>query len=72
MKICPYCEQEYVRKVSLKSAPYIRFSMCMECDSVWTDNENISSDSGSVFEKYMKEIGQNVDWNNIFIHSVVD
>lgn len=63
--ICPYCEQDVVWRVRLASAPHYRFAMCFECDSVWLDNEVISDETGTNFEKYMNDIGHPINWEEV-------
>lgn len=65
MKICPYCEQDAVWMVKLVSLADCEFSMCFECDSVWTTNEPISDETGTNFENYVTSLGQPVDWRNV-------
>jgi Zn-finger nucleic acid-binding protein len=65
MKICPYCQQDSVWRVSLKSKQNFFFKMCFECDAVWELSEAISESSGSNFEKLMGKIEQPIDWGNI-------
>jgi transcription elongation factor Elf1 len=65
MKICPYCEQDSVWKVILKTNQKFAFKMCFECDSVWRTNDLISDSTGSNFEALMNETNQPIDWTNI-------
>ncbi len=65
MKICPYCEQDAIWRVSLKSKQGFFFKMCFECDAVWGASQVISESCGSNFEKLMGEIEQPIDWGNV-------
>ncbi len=48
------CGQEHVVwRVRLKTSCE-RFSMCFECDSVWLDNQLVSEQAGTKFDKLMK------------------
>jgi hypothetical protein len=63
--LCPYCEQDMIWDVRLKSDPGRHFKMCFECDSVWTATQKISDQEGSRFDTLMKTWGLSPDWNNI-------
>ena len=65
MKICPFCEQDFVWRVRLKSNQRIHFSMCFECDSVWGDGQTISDQAGTTFDKHMRAFGIEPDWEDI-------
>lgn len=63
--LCPYCQQDVVWRVALKSDSSIKFRMCFECDSIWTDKEIISDASGSRFDIYMSALNRRPDWMDI-------
>jgi len=63
--ILPFCEQDAVWNVRLKSSPTHRFAMCFECDSVWLENQTVSDKAGTTFDKYNRELGIEPDWENI-------
>lgn len=65
MKLCPFCQQDAVWRVRLKSSPDHRFSMCFECDSVWLEKQPVTDEAGTTFDKYMRELGRVPDWNDV-------
>ena len=65
MKICPYCEQDFVWGVRLKNLPEHRFSMCFECDAVWLENQAVSDQAGTNFPAHMESLGLEPDWKDI-------
>ena len=65
MKICPFCEQDAVWRVRLKTISDMRFLMCFECDSVWLENQPISDQAGTTFDKHMLWLGLTPDWKDI-------
>jgi Zn-finger nucleic acid-binding protein len=65
MKLCPFCQQDAVWLVRLKSSPEHQFKMCFECDSVWTDNQVVSDQAGTTFDKYMQAMGRTPNWKDI-------
>jgi hypothetical protein len=65
MKICPYCHQDCVWFVRLRSVPEIRFKMCFECDSVWMQEQPVSDGAGSRFDTFMIQLGRPVDWKDV-------
>ena len=65
MGLCPFCEQDFVWRVRLKSDPLIHFSMCFECDSVWLEDQAISDQGGTTFDKHMYSFGRVPDWEDI-------
>jgi len=65
MKLCPFCEQDAVWLVRLKSSPEHRFTMCFECDSVWLEDQVVSDQAGTTFDKYTRELGREPDWKDI-------
>lgn len=72
MKICPFCQQRAVWRVRLKTMPEHHFSMCFECDSVWLENQPVSDQSGTIFEKHMQLLGRVPDWKNIEKLAIVE
>ena len=65
MKLCPFCHQDDVWYARLKSSPNLRFKICFECDSVWSENQTVSDREGSTFEKYMRGLDRVPDWKDI-------
>jgi len=65
MKLCPHCEQDAVWRVRLHSAPDLHFSMCFECDSVWLEDQEMSDQTGTRFDKHMLSLGRVPDWKDI-------
>jgi hypothetical protein len=65
MKLCPFCEQDVVWLVRLRSAPHVEFKMCFECDSVWKPGQEITNQGGTTFEAHMKDLGLIPDWADI-------
>lgn len=65
MKICPFCQQDAVWLVRLKLSPEKRFLMCFECDSVWEENQAVSDQAGTTFDKFMRALGRTPDWADI-------
>jgi hypothetical protein len=65
MKICPFCQQDAVWLVRLRSSPEHRFAMCFECDSVWHGEQPVSHQVGTTFDKYMRELGKIPDWTDL-------
>lgn len=65
MKLCPFCQQDVVWRVRLKTMPEHCFLMCFECDSVWLENQLVSDQAGTTFDKYMQSIGCAPDWKDI-------
>lgn len=65
MTICPFCEQDVVRRVRLKSDQRVHFSMCFECDSVWLEGQAISDQAGTTFDKHMRSFSRVPDWEDI-------
>ena len=65
MKICPYCEQDAVWIIRLKSTPNTTFKMCFECDTLWDKDQLVSDESGTTFDKYMENKGAKPDWSVI-------
>jgi transposase-like protein len=65
MKLCPYCQQDAIWRVSLISQSELRFLMCFECDSVWTEDQIISDQSGTNFRDYMLACNMLPDWSDI-------
>lgn len=65
MKICPFCHQDAVWHVRLKSEPKHSFLMCFECDSVWLEGQTVSDQAGTTFDRYMESLGRNADWSDI-------
>lgn len=65
MKLCPYCEEDMVWRVRLKNAPQHRFLMCAECDSVWLEDQTVSDQAGTTFEKHVQSLGRVPDWKDI-------
>jgi Zn-finger nucleic acid-binding protein len=72
MKICPYCEQDAVWVVRLKSRPDTHFMMCFECDAVWLENQLVSAQAGTTFDKYVRTQGLEPDWSGIEKIEVVE
>ena len=46
--------------------------MCFECDSVWLDNQLVSDQAGTTFDKLMKSLGRIPDWKDIEKLELVD
>ncbi|SDT36249.1 hypothetical protein SAMN05216598_5260 [Pseudomonas asplenii] len=65
MKLCPFCLQDVVWRVQLKTMPEYHFLMCFECDSVWLEDQPVSDLAGTVFEKYMQSLGLAPGWKDI-------
>lgn len=65
MKLCPFCQQDAVWHVRLKTTPAHRLLMCFECDSLWLENQPISDQDGTTFDKYMQSLGRIPDWKDI-------
>lgn len=65
MKLCPYCQQDAVWLVRLKTVPEHRFFMCFECDAVWLEDQPVSDKAGTTFDKHMQSLGLMVNWNDI-------
>ncbi|GBF58728.1 hypothetical protein PbB2_02416 [Candidatus Phycosocius bacilliformis] len=72
MLICPYCGQDVVWNVRLKSEPRVAFKMCFECDSIWRSAEPVSDEEGSNFESYMQEAGRAANWDDVERLSQID
>lgn len=72
MKICPYCEQDAVWVVRLKLRPDTHFKMCFECDAVWTENQLVSDQAETTFDKYVRTQGLEPDWSGIEKIEVVE
>lgn len=65
MRICPFCQQDVVWRVRLRTIPEHRFAMCFECDSVWLDGQPVSDQAGTIFEFHAKSLARVPDWNDI-------
>jgi hypothetical protein len=65
MKLCPFCEQDAVWRVRLKSCPVQSFAMCFECDSVWRDEQPISDQAGTTFDDHIRSLGMAADWEDL-------
>ncbi|KMT54817.1 hypothetical protein ACR52_15195 [Pseudomonas fildesensis] len=65
MKLCPFCLQDVVWRVRLKTMPEHRFLMCFECDSVWLEDQPVSDLVGTVFDRHMQSLGLAPDWKDI-------
>lgn len=65
MKICPFCHQDAVWRVQLKTASVHRFLMCFECDSVWLEGQTVSDQAGTTFDKHMQSLGRMPDWKDL-------
>lgn len=63
--LCPYCQEDGVWRVALRSDSSIKFRMCFECDSVWTDEQELSDKAGSRFDLHMQKLNRPVDWKDI-------
>ena len=63
--MCPYCQQDAVWKVKMRSTPTIVFTMCYECDAVWLDGAPITNKAGMTFDKYLKSLGRIPNWQDI-------
>jgi Zn-finger nucleic acid-binding protein len=72
MKICPYCHQDAVWHVQLKTVPAHHFSMCFECDSVWLAGQPVSDQTGTTFDQYMHLLGHVPNWKEIEKIKMVD
>lgn len=65
MRICPFCHQDVVWLVRLRSALQHRFLMCFECDAVWQEDQEISDVAGTNFDHYMLGLGQAPVWDDV-------
>ena len=65
MKICPFCEQDTVWRVRMKTSCEQEFLMCSECDTVWLVDQPVSDQEGTTFDKYMLSLGVVPDWSDI-------
>ena len=65
IQICPYCQEDAVWSVRLKSAPEHRFSKCFECDSVWMQDKEITDQAGTRFDVLMANLGRTPDWSDL-------
>jgi hypothetical protein len=65
IQICPYCQEDAVWLVKLKSTPEHRFAMCFECDSVWMPDQAITNQDGTRFDVLMIKLGRNPDWSDL-------
>jgi len=72
MKICPFCEQDAVWRVRLKTKPQHRFLMCFECDAVWLEDQPVSDHVGTTFDKHMQSLGCEPDWQDIEKIEMID
>jgi hypothetical protein len=61
---CPYCEQDWVWQVEIPNAKDA-YAMCMECDTIWTKEEEIRYSTGVAFQKFMNDRNQQPNWNDI-------
>jgi hypothetical protein len=64
MKLCPFCQQDAIWLVRLKSSPEQSFALCFECDSVWHGEQPISDQVGTTFDQYMRSLGKVADWKD--------
>jgi hypothetical protein len=72
MKFCPFCHQDVVWFVRLKTLPEHGFLMCFECDSVWLKDQPVSDQAGTTFDKYMQSLGRIPNWKDIEKSEMVD
>lgn len=63
--VCPYCEQDWVKRISIKGQKPNQFKMCFECDTIWQSDENIEYGTGKNFESFCDLLGIKPDWGNI-------
>lgn len=56
MIVCPYCGQDYIHEISIEWFPQ-NLHMCPECDTVWTQNEEIKCGTGKTYTVFAKEHG---------------
>lgn len=64
MKICPYCEQDDLWRVSITDVDDDAI-MCGECDTVWKHDEDVVYGNGKNFENIMAEYDKKADWTKI-------
>lgn len=72
MKLCPYCQQDVVWRVRLKTSQEWQFSMCFECDSLWLDDQPVLNQVGTTFDKYAESLGLVPDWGRLEKLGVVE
>ncbi len=65
MKLCPYCLQDALWRVRLKSSHEPSFVMCFECDAVWCAEQTFSDQNGTTYDRYMRILGEAADWENL-------
>ena len=65
MTLCPFCQQDAVWHVRLKTMPKHHFLMCFECDSVWLENQPLSDQAGTTFDKHIQALERIPDWKDI-------
>ena len=65
MKLCPFCEQDAVWRVRLKTVPLHRFLMCFDCEAVWLESQPVSDQAETTFDKHMQSLGCKSDRKNI-------
>lgn len=54
MIICPYCLQDDIWKIKIKGTDEL-LKACLECDTVWKIDEEISYGTGTGIEKLMRD-----------------
>lgn len=62
--ICPYCKQGDILKANVKINHQIIF-ICEECDTVWNENETISSQTGRAFENFANQLNIRALWDEL-------
>ncbi len=55
--ICPKCNEGVVTKVIMKAVDEIAY-VCEYCDTIWFENDKITTSTGRPLELYIEEGGQ--------------
>lgn len=61
MLACPYCQQDDVWEIELKSLNR-RAVMCFECDTVWDTVADVQDGKGCGYDDFMAKLGMAADW----------